>query len=279
MEKILLPLNAQNWEAVKEFAVDLAKKTRAKIVPLYVVPTSDESSGMGEVIETETVDSALRSLGASQLQSFGEEVGEELREMGIVKRGPLADAVTEAAREAEVDAIVLGNFSTKLSRAVAGSEAERIIDLTDKSVFIVRGEATFPQPGQKMMVPVAAQDKEVSAFEQVEELARTFDLQIKMMSISKLPEETEEALQKLQDKSDREGTEYEVVPASWREGEGRLGSYRMQEADVGLVVLSWIRKGKAGDTKASIFRKFVTTSPIPVLIIQKERMLLPEKNE
>jgi nucleotide-binding universal stress UspA family protein len=276
ISRILLPLNpSQNLDNAQEYTLWLAEVLRAQIIPLYVVPIPEDVVGMGEVTEVATVDEALKSIGANKLRSFHRKAGEVQHDPGILRRGSFVETILEVAKEEKVSLIVLPGFSSRLSRALLGSEIERIVEFSTASVLVLREKHSVPRKGQRLLIPLSGRIPRINACEQVMELASKLGLSVTFSAVSNRAEEAETLLQTvkcdwLQELPECDiDIDIDVHRAGWAlDGQSKLALYDTADRDVALVVLPRVRKGAAGDTSTNLLQLFINQSTAPVLILQ-----------
>lgn len=273
VQRILLPLNpSQNLEVVQEYTLKLAQTFSAEIVPLYVVPVPEDTLGMGEVMESGAVSEALRTIGQNKLKLFERQLGDARCKPGVIRQGRLIDEVLAAAEEEQADLIVLGGFSTPLTRTLVGSDVERIIEYTKASVLVVRGEAELPRPGQSILIPCSGVSPLIKVGDEFWEIAERLHLKIRLECIAGDPDEAGQYLEEIRsswrDSHQQVEVEVDVTPASWFKHNNQVSSYKLD--DVALVVMPRFDKGATtADTRTPIMSEFVKHSTVPVLILQK----------
>jgi nucleotide-binding universal stress UspA family protein len=131
-------------EAVVPHALDVAKTMRAEITLLRVVDAvAAEWSERGAMGKTQA-ESTIRSLFADQAQAYLERVAQQIarndvRVHTLVKQGPPARQIINAAKELEVDAIAMSTHSRRgINRLMFGSVAEQVLHETNLPVLLVR---------------------------------------------------------------------------------------------------------------------------------------------
>ena len=120
-------------EAARE-AIDLARRWRSELRAVYVVEHAAIDGEAGaDVVER------LRQSGRAILEriaSMGAAQGVEVD--GALLEGVVFDVILEDARAWNADLIVMGRTGrTGPGRALLGSEAERVLEFSDRPVLIV----------------------------------------------------------------------------------------------------------------------------------------------
>ncbi|MDO8886030.1 universal stress protein [Candidatus Oleimmundimicrobium sp.] len=129
MEKILFPTDgSKTAERAREFAVNIAKATSAKIIVLSVAPTPTTLSGFQPAIasrfESELKNKMMEIAKTAKKKILDEGVKADFK----VVSGDPSDRIVELAEEEKVDAIVMGTHGTTgLARFFIGSVADRVV--------------------------------------------------------------------------------------------------------------------------------------------------------
>jgi nucleotide-binding universal stress UspA family protein len=131
-------------EAVVPHALDVARSMGAQITLLRVVDAVAADWSERGAIGKSQAETTIRSLFADQAQSYLERVATQIEREGIrvhtvVKQGPPAKQIINAAREIEADAIAMSTHSRRgLNRLMFGSVAEQVLHETSLPVILVR---------------------------------------------------------------------------------------------------------------------------------------------
>jgi nucleotide-binding universal stress UspA family protein len=141
---ILVPVDGSDTSrrGLRE-AIGLAALLKAKLRLLHVIGDFGIMGEMTSTIDLEKYHSGLLQWGrdllektAAEVRAGGLEVSTELRDSG---GGRVADAMVEEAREARCDLIVIGTHGRRgFSRALMGSDAERVVRESSVPVLVVR---------------------------------------------------------------------------------------------------------------------------------------------
>jgi nucleotide-binding universal stress UspA family protein len=113
----------------EDLALDLAKTYHGRLIAICVVH-----------IESEEERGDQLALAMEALQDYKRRA----RQVGVdadvrVERGTPADVITQIAREANVDAIVVGTSGRQgLTHALLGSVAEKIVRNADRTVIVAK---------------------------------------------------------------------------------------------------------------------------------------------
>jgi len=131
-------------EAVVPHALDIAKSMGAQLTLLRVVDAvAAEWSERGAVGKSQA-ESTIRSLFADQAQAYLDRVATQIDKSGvrvsaIVRQGPPARLIINAAREIDADAIAMATHSRRgINRLMFGSVAEQVLHETSLPVILVR---------------------------------------------------------------------------------------------------------------------------------------------
>ena len=131
-------------EAVVPHALDVAKSMSADVTLLRVVDAvAAEWSERGAIGKSQA-ETTIRSLFADQAQTYLERVASQMAREGIrvhtlVKQGPPARQIINAARDIEADAIAMSTHSRRgINRLMFGSVAEQVLHETSLPVILVR---------------------------------------------------------------------------------------------------------------------------------------------
>lgn len=115
-------------------AVDLARRWHSRLRADYVI----EEAGTDGDVETETLDSRRDSGRAilSRIAALGAAAGVEVEE--ALLEGVPFKVILDDARAWHADVIIMGRTGrTGPGRALLGSEAERVLEFSDRPVLIV----------------------------------------------------------------------------------------------------------------------------------------------
>ena len=142
---ILVPLDgSETAQRGLEAAMELAKAVKAKLTLLNVTSDFPIMVEMAHTMNVEQVRAGLTQYGQDLLKETktvvaraGIEVTTELRDL---RGGRVADAIVAQAGESKCDLIVIGTYGRRgFSRALMGSDAERVVRESAVPVLVVRG--------------------------------------------------------------------------------------------------------------------------------------------
>lgn len=147
IRNILVPVDFSDCSyEVVERAAELARGLGARLGVLHVVDppagialdTPIEIGRAGE--PTQTVVEYLTNDAEQRLPRYLEQIG-DLQGQTMVRIGPAADSIVEAADEVGADLIVMGTHGrTGLAHMLLGSVAEQVLRLTRRPVITIRSE-------------------------------------------------------------------------------------------------------------------------------------------
>lgn len=133
LQRILLPVDfSECSRKALQYAVSFARQFHAEVVLLHVVEVVP--------VEGHTVAVEIREEAARQLSEWRKEIVSRATVKAVVTEAHSAhEAIVEAARESNVDMIVLGTHGrTGLAHLVLGSTAERVVRHAPCPVLVVR---------------------------------------------------------------------------------------------------------------------------------------------
>jgi len=125
-----------------EHALGLAKACHASLVLLHVIEHYPAMAEMASAGGWELINTNLRQYGRAAL----DEATRAAHDAGVASEARLeepsarvCDAIVSQARERECDLIVMGTQGRRgLSRALLGSDAERVVHMSPVPVLLVR---------------------------------------------------------------------------------------------------------------------------------------------
>jgi nucleotide-binding universal stress UspA family protein len=113
----------------EDLAIDIVKAYGGRLVALSVVKVANEEDRGDQLA------GAMEALHAYKQRAQGAGLAIEVR----VERGNPADEIIRIAREANVDAIVVGTEGRiGLTHALLGSVAEKVVRLADRTVIVAK---------------------------------------------------------------------------------------------------------------------------------------------
>ncbi len=141
MDRILVALDASPRAAVVlAEAIDLARRTGGKLRLLRAVALPPElPSNLWAVTSNKAVESSLDAARA-ELQEFAATVPPELFEGATAQVGVAWDAICSAAREHDVDLVVIGSHGYGMLDRIVGTTAAKVVNHADRSVLVVRAK-------------------------------------------------------------------------------------------------------------------------------------------
>lgn len=146
-KRILVPLDGSETArfGLRE-AITLAKDQKATLHLVHVISEFPVMMEMAAVADYETIQRSITQYAEQMLReakalaaSLDVEADAKVREL---KRGRVADAIVDEARDAGCDLIVIGTHGRRgISRAVLGSDAEGVLRQSPVPVLLVREPA------------------------------------------------------------------------------------------------------------------------------------------
>jgi nucleotide-binding universal stress UspA family protein len=139
MRRILVGLDSSpRAKDVLATAVDLAKRTGAKIRLLRAVPLPPELPANLWALPPAHVTDTMLGIAKRELEEAAREVPPELFDGCSAQVGVAWDAICAAAREHDVDLIVIGSHGYRLLDRLLGTTAAKVVNHADRSVLVVR---------------------------------------------------------------------------------------------------------------------------------------------
>lgn len=141
IRSILVPVDfSETSNKAVHYATELAQEFGARITLLYVMePVSLREFTAAYPIEVENDE--LVALCKTKLLNSAEKchAQRDLIEATLVRRGPAYREIVDAAREREVDLIIIGTHGNSgLNRLLLGSVTERVVQCAPCPVLVVR---------------------------------------------------------------------------------------------------------------------------------------------
>lgn len=131
IKKILVPIDfSENSTKLLQHAVDMAGKSGASIVVMYVVEGIDKYAGLSVPhISLAEVEKELVQSAKNKMERFLEEnLDPSVAHEAIVLNGDIAEEINNFAANEGVDMIIMGTHGYKgLEKVLFGSVAERIV--------------------------------------------------------------------------------------------------------------------------------------------------------
>ena len=151
--KILVPVDGSQFsQDAAEYAVGIAKLTRAKVIALHVVhlPTYTFAYSGGEGVSPVAIPSPLPLTLSEDEKKAAKRIVDDVKELGvkagvevetkIIERHPsVPDAIIQFAEENKIDLIVMGTKGrTGIKRFLLGSVTESVVHHAHCPVLVVR---------------------------------------------------------------------------------------------------------------------------------------------
>jgi universal stress protein F len=139
MKRILVALDSSpRAPSVLAAALDFAKKTGAKVRLFRAVQLPAElPSTVWAIPQTQLLDDLL-SRARRDLERLEKEVPPELLDGATVQVGVPWDAICSAAREHDIDVIIIGAHGYGLVDRIVGTTAAKVVNHADRTVLVVR---------------------------------------------------------------------------------------------------------------------------------------------
>lgn len=139
MHRILVALDASpRAKGVLEAAIDLAKRTGSKLVLMRGVGIPVEIPPEAYALPPSSLEDLLRQEAARYLENVAQTVPEEMRGTTKVGVGVPWQAICAAAKEENVDLIIIGSHGYQGLDKLIGTTAAKVVNHADRSVLVVR---------------------------------------------------------------------------------------------------------------------------------------------
>ena len=188
-DPILVPLDGSLLaECVLPQVIAIAQAFNSKIVLLHVMD-KDPSDASAQIIDLLNwqVNKTEAKLYLERITDRLERVG--LRTSAIVLEGPVADSITEFARNQGMQLIILSSHGSSGLRKCGISRVTDTITLSaPTSILIVRAQQTKEQPYERILVPLDGSWRAEYVLPMVTLLARFHKSQVQIVHVVKTPE-------------------------------------------------------------------------------------------
>lgn len=139
MDRILVALDCSaRARGVLEAAVDLALRVRGKLHLLRAVPLPPELPGALWAVPPADATATTLAAARAALAAIAHELPPGLVDGTTAVVGTPWDAICAAARELDVDCIVVGSHGYGLVERLLGTTAGKVVNHADRTVLVVR---------------------------------------------------------------------------------------------------------------------------------------------
>ena len=139
MKKILVALDGSERAArVLDAAVHLAETSGAKLVLYRAISVSPDLPRQSLVAPETKLEDLLTSYARSDLSKIAESIRPELVHQVVTAFATPWDGICRAAREHDVDLIVIGSHGFGGLDRVLGTVAAKVVNHADRNVLVVR---------------------------------------------------------------------------------------------------------------------------------------------
>jgi universal stress protein F len=139
MKRILVGVDSsKRARAVLDAAVDLARRTGAKVRLFRAVGLPPELPATLWTMPPNQLLETFLATSRADVADLGKTVPPELYDGATVQIGAAWDAICAAAREHDVDLVVIGSHGYGLLDRVLGTTAAKVVNHCDRSVLVVR---------------------------------------------------------------------------------------------------------------------------------------------
>lgn len=183
MKKILVPIDfSETSKYAADFAVDLAKKSKAEIVFLHSMHFNyyNEFPQGGAVGLTAVMDEVRKSV-EERLDSFVAQYEKDIKATKVLSGLHLLEAVKENVVDQEVGLVVLGTEgSSGWEEFLIGSNTERIVRWVDCPVIAVPSKAKFDGI-HKILVPIDLREIQDEFMKKLANLQKLFGAAVEFL--------------------------------------------------------------------------------------------------
>jgi universal stress protein F len=139
MKRILVGLDSsQRARVVLDAAIDLARRTGAKLRLFRAVGLPPEMPSTMWAMPPNQMLETLLAASRRELDEYAATVPPELLDGATTHIGVAWDAICAAARELDVDLVVIGSHGYSVLDRIIGTTAAKVVNHTDRSVLVVR---------------------------------------------------------------------------------------------------------------------------------------------
>lgn len=169
-----------------EYATRLGEKYKADLILFHVLNREDyEKLSPSDTTGKHQMDFVIEKLSSLQDAVLKESIKNGLNScITVVKEGSIVKETLESAEELNVDLIVVGTEGVNDFREnFIGSRASRIVEQSDRDVFVVPRKVYFKTP-RKFVYASDYLEEDKIAIQKIVELAKFFDSEIDMVHVS-----------------------------------------------------------------------------------------------
>jgi len=139
MKKLLVALDGSpRQQGVLDAAIALARKAGAKVVLFRSVGIPKDLPAEAYAVSPEEIPALLERLATRDLEKLEGSVPAEIRGAVRVVVGTPWQSIDHAAREENVDLIVIGSHGYGALDRVLGTTAAKVVNHADRAVLVVR---------------------------------------------------------------------------------------------------------------------------------------------
>jgi nucleotide-binding universal stress UspA family protein len=139
MKRILVGLDSsQRARVVLDAAIDLARRTGAKLRLFRAVGLPPEMPSTMWAMPPNQMLETLLAASRRELDEYAATVPPELLDGATTHIGVAWDAICAAARELDVDLVVIGSHGYSVLDRIIGTTAAKVVNHADRSVLVVR---------------------------------------------------------------------------------------------------------------------------------------------
>ncbi|TVR80488.1 MAG: universal stress protein [Chitinophagaceae bacterium] len=280
INKILVPTDFSklSLEAL-EYAAIMCKHSDAEILLLHVIESTDNYKHLNEALNINDVMQEALNKKLQQIKS--ENVSLHDIEIKVrMTEGKIYEQIEKIREEESADLIVMGTHGasgiTNIQRYILGSNAYRVVHFSNCPVIVVRG-AKVPVDFKKIVVPLDTTKQTTQKVNQAIKLAKSFDSEIHLISVSTFFEEFTHNLKEMKDKLeeaaeivDKAGIPVKIKMIRHDNIANSVIDYA-ENANADLILIMVRAEKKKNDVAiGSSARKIITGSKVPVYTLRPE---------
>ena len=139
MNRILVALDGSAREkGVLAASVGLARKLKAKLVLFRAIGMPHDLPAEAYAIAPKDVEALLSDRATKAIEALAKDIPKELIEKVYVHVGTPWDAICRAAKDENVDAIVIGSHGYDTFDRILGTTASKVVNHADRTVIVMR---------------------------------------------------------------------------------------------------------------------------------------------
>ena len=280
MKTILVPTDfSKDAETALFYAIDIANKTKAKIILLHSFHISYTSGYVPENRIEKDIQEATAKWNKDLKNLYDNTSHHSKNPVEFIStENSAVDAILSVAKERKVDLIIMGTqgINKIVGRQIFGTKSSKIIEQASCPVMIVPEERIHNEV-KKMVYATEFLESDIPCLQSLTEIAKAFDAEIEVVHIS--AQETESVKEKEQLENFKQqvlkNTSYAKLSFKRLAGNGveqKLEAYMQEDVEMDMLVMSAHHR----NFKDKLFGRSHTKAmalyvKIPLLVFHHER--------